>query len=71
MVEIRPADPTRIAQIAGVLGRAFVTEPMMTWPLGGSAEDLEERCIQAYALYLGPLLLVHLVRKSGWRAALQ
>jgi hypothetical protein len=35
VVEIRPADPSRSAEIAGVLGRAFVTEPMMTWPLGG------------------------------------
>ena len=39
-----------------MLGRAFVTEPMMTWPLGGRSDDLTERCIRAYALYLGPLL---------------
>ena len=56
MVEVRPADPRRIARIAEVCGRAFVTEPMLTWPLGGRGDDLEERCIRAYALYLGPLL---------------
>jgi GNAT superfamily N-acetyltransferase len=56
VVEIRPVDPSRITQVAGVFGRAFVTEPMLTWPLGGRSDDLEERCIRAYALYLGPLL---------------
>jgi GNAT superfamily N-acetyltransferase len=56
VVQIRPADPSRIAQIAGVLGHAFVTEPMLTWPLGGRSDDLEERCIRTYAHYLGPLL---------------
>ncbi|MDF2092251.1 hypothetical protein P0Y31_07835 [Knoellia sp. 3-2P3] len=56
MVEIRPAVPSRLARIADVLGRAFVTEPMMVWPLGGRSDDLTERCIRAYALYLGPLL---------------
>src|SRR5215218_649195 len=56
VAEIRPADPSHIARVAEVLGRAFVTEPMMTWPLGGRSDDLEERCIRAYALFLGPLL---------------
>jgi hypothetical protein len=46
IVEIRPADSSRIAHIAEVIGRAFVTEPMMTWPLGGRTDDLEERCIR-------------------------
>ena len=56
MVEVRPADRSSVSGLAEVLGRAFVTEPMMTWPLGGRAEDLEERCIRAYALYLVPLV---------------
>ena len=34
--------------------RAFVTEPMMTWPLGGRTDDLEERCIRANTLFLEP-----------------
>jgi GNAT superfamily N-acetyltransferase len=55
-VEIRPADSSRIAHIAEIIGRAFVTEPMMTWPLGGRADDLEERCIRANALFLEPLM---------------
>ena len=33
-----------------------VTEPMMTWPLGGRTDDLEERCIRANALFLEPLM---------------
>jgi GNAT superfamily N-acetyltransferase len=65
VVRIRPADPSRITQIAGVLGQAFVTEPMLTWPLGGRSDDLEERCIRAYAHYLGPLLDAGLVWETG------
>ena len=64
-MEIRPADPTRIAPIAGVLGRALVTEPMMTWPLGGRSDDLVERCIRVYALYLGPLVEEGLVWETA------
>jgi GNAT superfamily N-acetyltransferase len=56
VVEVRPADSSRRAHIAEVIGRAFVTEPMMTWPLGGRADDLEERCIRANALFLEPLM---------------
>jgi GNAT superfamily N-acetyltransferase len=56
VVEIRPADSSRRAHIAEVIGRAFVTEPMMTRPLGGRPDDLEERCIRANALFLEPLM---------------
>ena len=55
-MEIRPADSSRIVHIAEVIGRAFVTEPMMTWPLGGRTEDIEERCIRYHALFLEPLM---------------
>jgi ribosomal protein S18 acetylase RimI-like enzyme len=65
VVEMRPADSSRIAHIAGVLGRAFVTEPMLTWPLGGRSDDLEERCVRAYALYLRPLLDAGLVWETA------
>jgi len=33
----------------------------MTWPLGVRDDELVERCIQTYALYLGPLLNAGLV----------
>jgi ribosomal protein S18 acetylase RimI-like enzyme len=56
MAEIRPADRSRITHIAEVIGRAFVTEPMMAWPLGGRTDDLEERCIRYHALFLAPLM---------------
>ena len=54
--EIRRADASSAARVAEVLGRAFVTEPLMTWPLGGPDDDLEERCVRGYALYVAPLL---------------
>ncbi len=54
MVEIRAADS--IAHIAEVIGRAFVTEPMMAWPLGGRTDDLEERSIRFHALFVAPLM---------------
>ena len=41
VVEVRPADSSGVTRIAGVLGRAFVTELMMMWPLGGRSDDLE------------------------------
>ena len=56
MVEIRAAEPGRLPQVAQVIGRAFVTEPMMSWPLGGGVEDLEERCIRFHMLFLEPLM---------------
>jgi hypothetical protein len=39
-----------------VIGRAFVTEPMMAWPLGGRPDDLEERCVRFHALFVAPLM---------------
>ena len=56
MVEIRPADSSRLAHVAEVIGRAFVTEPMMTWGLRGLTETLEERCIRFHELFLEPLM---------------
>ena len=56
MVEIRPADSSRLAHIAEVIGRAFVTEPMMAWRLSGRTDDLEERCIRFHGLFLAPLM---------------
>lgn len=65
MVEIRPADSSRKAHLAELFGRAFVTEPMMTWPLGGRPDDLEERCIRAYGRYLEPLMDLGIVWESA------
>src|SRR5215469_1180740 len=56
MMEIRAAEPSRLAHIAEVIGRAFVTEPMMAWPMGGRTDDLEERCIRCHAQFLEPLM---------------
>jgi GNAT superfamily N-acetyltransferase len=59
---------------------------MMAWPLGGRADDLEERCIRLHALFLEPLMdrgiiwestdghaalvLVPPERQDAWDAAL-
>jgi ribosomal protein S18 acetylase RimI-like enzyme len=56
MVEVRAADSSRLAHVAEVIGRAFVTEPMMTWGLTGLSETLEERCIRFHELFLEPLM---------------
>ena len=65
VVEIRPADSSRIAPIAELIGRAFVTEPTMAWPLGGRTDDLEKRCIRGYELYLEPLMDMGIVWESA------
>jgi ribosomal protein S18 acetylase RimI-like enzyme len=56
MLEVRAANSSRIAHIAEVIGRAFVTEPMMAWPLGGRTDDLEQRSIRYHALFVEPLM---------------
>ena len=69
--------------LAGVLGRAFVTEPMFTWALAGP--NLEARLIRAFELYLertvplgvvweafpalGAMVLVSDDRIADWEAA--
>ncbi|MGH3458761.1 GNAT family N-acetyltransferase [Aeromicrobium sp.] len=65
MAEIRPAGSSRRAHLAELFGRAFVTEPTMTWPLGGRADDLEERCIRAYGRYLEPLMDLGIVWETA------
>ena len=64
-MEIRPADPSRKAHVAAVMGRALGADPMMTWSLGGRSDDLEERCVRAYELYLQPLIDAGMVWESA------
>jgi GNAT superfamily N-acetyltransferase len=62
-VEIRPAGPDRVILLAGVFGRAFVTEPMFEWGLSGP--DLEARMIRAFELYLTRLAPLGIVWEAG------
>jgi ribosomal protein S18 acetylase RimI-like enzyme len=50
-MEIALATPDRLPALASVLGRAFVVEPMMRWPLGES-DDHEARLVRAFELFM-------------------
>ena len=62
-VDIRPAGLDRVATLAGVFGRAFVTEPMFEWGLSGP--ELEARMIRAFELYLARLAPLGIVWEAG------
>ena len=59
-IEITCAAPERLPILASVFGRAFVTEPMMTWPLGAGA-DIESRLIRAFEFFLEELIELGMV----------
>ncbi len=50
-MEIAQATPDRLPALASVLGRAFVVEPMMRWPLGES-DDHEARLVRAFEVFM-------------------
>jgi GNAT superfamily N-acetyltransferase len=62
-LDIRVAGPERVAALAGVFGRAFVTEPMFEWGLSGP--NLEARMIEAFELYLSRLAPLGVVWEAG------
>jgi GNAT superfamily N-acetyltransferase len=65
-VEITRAGPDRLGALAAVLGRAFVTEPMMRWPLGeGEHGDIEDRLIRAFEYFLEHVIEVGMVWEAG------
>jgi hypothetical protein len=59
-IEITRAAPERLADLASVFGRAFVSEPMMTWPLGEGA-DIEGRLVRAFDFFLEELIELGMV----------
>ena len=63
-MEITQAAPDRLSALASVLGRAFVGEPMMRWPLGDHG-DIEERFSRGFEYYLGDLIRLGLVWEAG------
>jgi hypothetical protein len=54
-VEITQAGRDRLPVVASVLGRAFVTEPMMCWPLS-SHGNIEERVVRAFEYFIDSLI---------------
>ena len=63
-VEITQAGRDRLPVVASVLGRAFVTEPMMRWPLGPDG-DIEERTVHAFEYFLESLIELGIVWEAG------
>ena len=63
-VEITHAGRDRLPVVASVLGRAFVTEPMMCWPLG-SHGDIEGRVVRAFEYFLDSLIDLGVVWEAG------
>jgi GNAT superfamily N-acetyltransferase len=59
-VEIRQARADQLFALATVFGSAFVTEPMMRWPLGEQS-DIAERCIRSFTYFLEPALELGIV----------
>ncbi len=63
-MEITQATPDRLSVLASVFGRAFLTEPMLVWPLGVEG-DLEERLIRAFEDFLESLIPLGMVWEAG------
>jgi GNAT superfamily N-acetyltransferase len=59
-VEITGAAAAQLPALAAVFGRAFVTEPMLRWPLGEPA-DVVERCTRCFAYFLEEALELGIV----------
>jgi ribosomal protein S18 acetylase RimI-like enzyme len=63
-VKITQAEPDRLSTLSSVFGRAFVTEPMMRWPLGDQG-DIEQRYSRAFAYFLEDLIPLGMVWEAG------
>jgi GNAT superfamily N-acetyltransferase len=63
-VEITQAGPERLPALSDLLGRAFVDEPMMRWPLGVHG-DVEERFVRCFQYFLEPLIAAGTVWEAG------
>ena len=62
-IDVRPAGPDRIVDLAAVFGRGFTTEPTFAWALDGP--NLEARLIRAYELYLERIVPLGVVWEAG------
>lgn len=62
--EIKRTGPERWAVLASLFGRAFVTEPMMRWPLG-EHERIDERFVRCFEYFLEDLSDRAIVHEAG------
>ena len=51
-MEIRLATPDRVEDLAGVLGRALVSEPMLAWPFRGRLDPDPDRTTSLFRMLL-------------------
>jgi GNAT superfamily N-acetyltransferase len=56
--------PIRLPVLASTFGRAFVVEPMMRWPLC-KGDDVEERLVRAFELFMQDPIRLGLVWEAG------
>ena len=62
--EVTRSAPDRLPALASMLGRAFVEEPMMRWPMGGHG-DRVDRFTRAFGAVLAQVLPHGLVWEAG------
>lgn len=62
--DIRPAGPERIPALAAMFGRAFINEPMMTWPFGSDGH-VAGRMEQAFLMYFQSIAPLHVLWEAG------
>ena len=63
-VDIHPAGPDRVPALAAMFGRAFVNEPMMTWPFGSDG-DVAGRMELAFRLYFESIEPLGILWEAG------
>ena len=63
-IDIHPAGADRIPALAAMFGRAFVNEPMMTWPFG-SGGDVAGRMEVAFRLYFESIEPLGILWEAG------
>lgn len=54
-VRIVPATPERLPALSDVLGRAFIDDPMIRWPIA-RGPGIERRIVRTFTAIFGPLL---------------
>ena len=59
------ATPDRLDALAFLMGRAFVTEPIMQWMLGVD-DDFEARCIKDFTSFMEDLIPLGAVWEAGF-----
>jgi GNAT superfamily N-acetyltransferase len=63
-IKVVRARPDQLSAVASVFGRAFVTEPMMRWPLGEHG-DVVDRFTRCFSYFLEDVLARGIVWETG------